>query len=75
MKWMLQGHQKGERYILASDFNESFHSTSATIKLCSNGALQLVDILSGMTEAKFSATKMGKDRIDYILMSPKLAQS
>eukprot|EP00957_Ditylum_brightwellii_P138291 10540754-Ditylum_brightwellii.AAC.1 len=37
--------------------------------------LQLVDILSGMTDRKFSTTKTGKDRTDYILMSPELAQA
>eukprot|EP00957_Ditylum_brightwellii_P135269 10314276-Ditylum_brightwellii.AAC.1 len=72
---MEQGHQKGERYILAGNFNEPIHSTSGTLKLCSNGALQLVDILSGMTEGKFSTRKTRKDMINNILMSPELAQS
>eukprot|EP00957_Ditylum_brightwellii_P172191 13108442-Ditylum_brightwellii.AAC.1 len=35
----------------------------------------LVDILSRMKEKKFSTTKTGKDRIDYVIVSPKLAQS
>eukprot|EP00957_Ditylum_brightwellii_P152138 11583640-Ditylum_brightwellii.AAC.1 len=52
MKWTEHGNQKGEKYILAGNFNETLHSTSGTIKLCSNGTLQLVDILSGMTEEK-----------------------
>eukprot|EP00957_Ditylum_brightwellii_P077144 5863182-Ditylum_brightwellii.AAC.1 len=73
MTWMVQAHQKGEWYILAGDFNEPFQSTSGTIKLCSNNTLQLVDILSGMTDKKFSTTKTGKDMIDYICMSPELA--
>eukprot|EP00957_Ditylum_brightwellii_P124531 9490837-Ditylum_brightwellii.AAC.1 len=28
MTWMVQGHQKGEQYILAGDFNEPLQSTS-----------------------------------------------
>eukprot|EP00957_Ditylum_brightwellii_P002223 171011-Ditylum_brightwellii.AAC.1 len=64
---------KGRKYILAVDFNEPLHITSGTMKLCSNGTLQLVDIPSGITEEEFSTMNMGKDRIDYILMSPELA--
>eukprot|EP00957_Ditylum_brightwellii_P077838 5916027-Ditylum_brightwellii.AAC.1 len=75
MTWMVQGHQKGEQYILASNFNKPLQSTSDTIKLCSNSTLQLVGILSDMTDKKFSATKTGKDRIDCILMFPELPQA
>eukprot|EP00957_Ditylum_brightwellii_P149141 11357714-Ditylum_brightwellii.AAC.1 len=71
----MQDHQKGERFILAGDFNEPLQSTSGTIKVCYNSILQLVDILSGMTDKKFSTTKIGKDRIDYILLSPELTQA
>eukprot|EP00957_Ditylum_brightwellii_P085054 6467088-Ditylum_brightwellii.AAC.1 len=73
--WMVKGHQKGEWYILAGDFNEPLQSTSSTIKLCSNSTLQLVDILSRMADENFNTTKTGKDRINYILMSSDLAQS
>eukprot|EP00957_Ditylum_brightwellii_P143956 10969181-Ditylum_brightwellii.AAC.1 len=72
---MIQCHHKGEWYILTSGFNKSLHSTSGTIKLCSNGALQLVDIFSRMNATKFSTTKTGKEMVDYILMSPDLVQS
>eukprot|EP00957_Ditylum_brightwellii_P180496 13749512-Ditylum_brightwellii.AAC.1 len=74
MSWMVQGHQKDERFILAGNYNEPLQSTSGTIELCSNSTLQLVDILSGMTDKKFSSTKKGKDRIYYILMFPELIE-
>eukprot|EP00957_Ditylum_brightwellii_P058302 4420216-Ditylum_brightwellii.AAC.2 len=72
MTCMMQGHQKGEGYILAGDFNEPLQSNYSTIKLCSSSTLQLVDILSSMTDKKVSTTKTGKDRIDCILMCPEL---
>eukprot|EP00957_Ditylum_brightwellii_P012342 932211-Ditylum_brightwellii.AAC.1 len=72
---MVQCHHKGERCILAGNFNEPLHSTSGTIKLCSNDTLQLVDILSKMVATKLSTTKTGNERIDYILTSPDLVQS
>eukprot|EP00957_Ditylum_brightwellii_P018151 1367238-Ditylum_brightwellii.AAC.1 len=75
MTWIVQGHQKGEWYILAGNFNEPLQSTSSAIKLCSNSTLQVVDILSSMTDKKFSTTKTGKDRIGYILISLELPQA
>eukprot|EP00957_Ditylum_brightwellii_P052354 3971111-Ditylum_brightwellii.AAC.1 len=68
-------HNKGERDILAGDFNEPIHSTSGMMKLCSNETIQLVDILGSVAETKFSTTKAGQERIDYILMSPDLVLS
>eukprot|EP00957_Ditylum_brightwellii_P092017 7005339-Ditylum_brightwellii.AAC.1 len=50
-------------------------STFGTVKLCSNSTLQLVDILSNITDEKFSTTKTGKDRMDYILTSHEHTQA
>eukprot|EP00957_Ditylum_brightwellii_P054909 4161540-Ditylum_brightwellii.AAC.1 len=67
-KWMVTGHHKGEQYILAGDFNKPLHSTSGTIKLCSNKTPQLVDILASMNATKFSTAKTREERINYILI-------
>eukprot|EP00957_Ditylum_brightwellii_P150842 11485857-Ditylum_brightwellii.AAC.1 len=31
--WMVQGHQRGERFILAGNFNKPLQSTFSTVKL------------------------------------------
>eukprot|EP00957_Ditylum_brightwellii_P142664 10869783-Ditylum_brightwellii.AAC.1 len=71
-KWMLAGHSKGKRFILAGDFNKILNSTSSMIKFCANKTLHIVDTLGNLTNTSFSTTKSGKNRIDYMLMLPEL---
>ena len=75
LKWMLLGHRKGEKIILGGGFNESLTSTSDIIKFCSHDDLKLIDIFVELTQESFSTTKTGKQRIDYMLISPELKQS
>ena len=75
LKWMSLGKSKGEKIILGGDFNESLTSTSNMIKFCSHDNLKLIDILGDLTQETFSTTKIRKQRIDYILISPELKES
>eukprot|EP00957_Ditylum_brightwellii_P191605 14588785-Ditylum_brightwellii.AAC.1 len=72
MQWMKGSHTQDKHYILAGNSNETIHSTSGMIKFCSNDKLQLGCILGDMTETKHITTRTGQERIDHILMSPKL---
>jgi hypothetical protein len=69
LQWMKKLHQKGERFILGGDFHETLHSKSDMMKLCSDSKLHMVDILGNLNHIPFSTTKIGKSRIDYILIS------
>eukprot|EP00957_Ditylum_brightwellii_P069344 5264282-Ditylum_brightwellii.AAC.1 len=72
LQWMKKLHQKGVRFILGGDFNETLHSKLDMMKLCSDNNLNMVDILGNLTHILFSTTKTGKSRIDYKLIPPKI---
>jgi hypothetical protein len=67
----------GESVILCGDFNEVLDMRSPLIQLCTDPALQMVDILSTLhpTTSTLPTCDRGSTRIDFVLMSPDLVSS
>eukprot|EP00957_Ditylum_brightwellii_P006019 456404-Ditylum_brightwellii.AAC.1 len=66
-----QCRHKGDFLILASNSNKMLHITSPMVTFCMDSELCLQDVF-GIFIHLFSATKVDKNRIDYVLMPPEV---
>jgi hypothetical protein len=72
--FLKQLRANGESILLCGDFNDILDMKSPLIQLCTDPALQMVDILSTMhpTTSDLPTCDRGSTRIDFALISPDL---